>query len=397
MKTVAFSTILAEVCQLIGLDRNTLNDKSFATIRDFTNRRLGTIWDREEWPDVQKYYRVWPGTPITSATISPISITTESGNDLLQEDGDLIWFQNAENTVPLVCALNTFNPRVYLQDFDPQTFQKGQIGNTQVDFINPFFLLKDDGTQVSVAEKGYKSFSYTTTSDDIGDYITTFTVEAEWGTIQIQGSFGIQSTAVFGKNPQNVVMIQGQAIGAYSNDPRKTTKVFEEPYIVENMPDLNTGGSVLNEEQFILRFSNSNLKYILARQVAPWVFGSKYDTGVAYSVGSQVYYDDSQQSSGYIPTSPGLSSNGNFWTCITPAGLAVRPQNNSQFWRMVEIPARFKDFLVNGIAADFMRSEGRAEEAMPLDTLAEMGIQQQIDVLIRQQGQTQRMNMVYTY
>jgi hypothetical protein len=397
MKTVAFSTILAEICQLIGLDRNTLNDKSFNTIRDLTNRRLGTIWDREEWPDVQKYYRVWPGTPITSATISPISILTESGNDLLQEDGDLIWFQNAENTVPLVCALNTFNPRVYLQDFDPKTFQQGKIGDTQVDFINPFFILKDDGTQVSVAEKGYKSFTYTTTSDDIGDYITTFTVEAEWGVIQIQGSFGIQSTAVFGKNPQNVVMIQGQAIGAYSNDPRKTTKIFEEPYIVENMPDLNTSGSVLNEEQFILRFSNSNLKYILARQVAPWIFGSKYDTGTAYSVGSQVYYDDSQGSSNYFPTSAGLGSNGNFWTCIAPAGLSVKPQNPSQFWRMVEIPARFKDFLVNGIAADFMRSEGRAEEAMPLDTLAEMAIQQQIDVLIRQQGQTQRMNMVYTY
>jgi hypothetical protein len=52
---------------------------------------------------------------------------------------------------------------------------------------------------------------------------------------------------------------------------------------------------------------------------------------------------------------------------------------------------------VNGIAADFMRSEGRAEEAAPLDGLAEFAVQQQIDVLIRQQGQVQRMNMVYTY
>ena len=54
MKTVPFSAILAETCQLIGLDRNTLNDKSFAAIRDFTNRRLSMIWDREDWPDIQE-------------------------------------------------------------------------------------------------------------------------------------------------------------------------------------------------------------------------------------------------------------------------------------------------------------------------------------------------------
>jgi hypothetical protein len=53
MKTVPFSAILAESCQLIGLDRNTLNDKSFAAVRDFTNRRLSMIWDREDWPDIQ--------------------------------------------------------------------------------------------------------------------------------------------------------------------------------------------------------------------------------------------------------------------------------------------------------------------------------------------------------
>jgi hypothetical protein len=49
------------------------------------------------------------------------------------------------------------------------------------------------------------------------------------------------------------------------------------------------------------------------------------------------------------------------------------------------------------VSADFMRSEGRAEEADALEGMAEFAVQQQIDVLIRQQGQIQRMNMVYTY
>jgi hypothetical protein len=64
---------------------------------------------------------------------------------------------------------------------------------------------------------------------------------------------------------------------------------------------------------------------------------------------------------------------------------------------MAQIPFRFKGYIVNAASADFLRSEGRAEEADALEAMAEFAVQQQIDVLIRQQGQIQRMNMVYTY
>lgn len=397
MKTVAFSTILAEVCQLIGLDRNTLNDKSFATIRDFSNRRLGTIWDREEWPDIQKYQKAWPGTPITSVTVTPSVLLTESGNELLQENGEPLWFESAENTVDMTFTLNTLHQRIYLQDFEQPLFQQGKVGESNVSFVNPFFIQMDDGSLIGLNERQYKNFTYTTLSDDVGDYITSFTITAPWGTPMIQGSFGVQTNAIFGKNKQCVVLVEGQTIGAYSNDLRKTTRAIEEPFIVENFPDLTTSGVVLNRERYLLRFGNSDVKFIIVRSVAPWLFGQKYDSSLSYTVGSQVYYDNLQSSSSYLPPSKVVGSNGNFWECISPAGAAVTPNNNSQYWRQVEIPHRFKDYLVNGIAADFMRSEGRSEEALPLDGLAEAAIQQQIDVLIRQQGQIQRLNMAYTY
>lgn len=397
MKTVAFSTILAEVCQLIGLDRNTLNDKGFATIRDFANRRVGVIWDREAWPDIQAYERVWPGTPISTAVTNPIEILTESGNELWTELGEPLYTQNSDDTIPLVLTLNTNHVRIYLQDFEGELFNQGLIGTTTVSIINPFYILTDDGNLVSSAANDYSSFSYTTQSDDVGDYISSITIDIPWGVPQIQGTLGVQSNVIFAKNKQCVVVIEGQTIGAYSNDPRKTTKVYEEPYLIENFPDLKTGSQFVNNEKFILRFSNSGLKYILKRLVQPWIFGSKYDAGTSYSSGSQVYWDSTQQSANYVPPNKSLGTNGNFWSCVVAAGVGVSPQNNSTHWRQVEIPQRFKDYLVNGIAADFMRSEGRAEEAMPLDSLAEFAIQQQIDVLIRQQGQTQRMNMAYTY
>jgi len=112
-----------------------------------------------------------------------------------------------------------------------------------------------------------------------------------------------------------------------------------------------------------------------------------------------VYYDTGQASSAYNPTQKQLPSRGNFFIArqTVPVAGAHAPAEDSQFWKMISIPYRFKDYLINGISADFMRSEGRAEEANMLDGSAEMALQQQIDVLIRQQGQVQRMNMVYTY
>jgi hypothetical protein len=75
----------------------------------------------------------------------------------------------------------------------------------------------------------------------------------------------------------------------------------------------------------------------------------------------------------------------------------VLPANPSFSWRLMEIPFRFKSYLVNSVSADFLRSEGRATEADSLEGMAEFSVQQQIDVLIRQQGQVRKMNMVYTY
>jgi hypothetical protein len=154
MKTVPFSAILAETCQLIGLDRNTLNDKSFAAIRDFTNRRLSMIWDREDWPDIQEVAELWPGTAISNVVAAPISVVTETGNELLQENGQPLYFQNAENTIPVDITLDPSYPRIYLRDFSDQAWQQNKVGESNVNIINPFWILKEDGTLASYLHGG---------------------------------------------------------------------------------------------------------------------------------------------------------------------------------------------------------------------------------------------------
>jgi len=398
MKTVPFSAILAETCQLIGLDRNTLNDKSFAAIRDFTNRRLSMIWDREDWPDIQEVVELWPGIAITNVVASPIPVLTETGNELLQENGQPLYFQNEENTIPVDITLDPNYPRIYLRDFSNQAWQQGKVGDSNVNIINPFWILKEDGTLASSAEQQY-TFTYTVGDAATNPYITGSTVQMPWCTPQWTSMS--RSTLEFVNNPQPIAVVSGQAIGCWTGDPRKTSRVRDESYVVENMPDLDTDATsatqILSQDLFVLRFANFNSKFVLLRAVAPFLFGTRYDTTLAYTAGAQVYYDPSQASSAYNPPSKNLPVEGNFWDAYSNAGVGVLPANPSFSWRLVEIPFRFKGYLVNSVSADFLRSEGRAQEADSLEGMAEFAVQQQIDVLLRQQGQVRKMNMIYTY
>jgi hypothetical protein len=398
MKTVPFSALLAETCQLIGLDRNTLNDKSFAAIRDFTNRRLSMIWDREDWPDIQQVVQLWPGTLISNVVTDPIPILTEAGNELLQEDGDTLYVQNEEDTIPVVITLDPNYPRIYLRDFSDEAWQQNKIGESNVNIINPFWILKEDGTLASAAASQY-NFTYTVGDATTDPYITSITIQMPWGTPQWTNISG--STLEFVNNPQPIALVAGQAIGCWTGDPRKTSRVKDESYVVENMPnlDVNTTVStqVFSQDLFVLRFENFDSKFVLLRAVAPFLFGTRYDPTLAYTAGSQVYYDPSQASSAYNPPSKNLPVAGNFWNTYSNAAIGVLPANPSFSWRMVELPFRFKSYLVNSVSADFLRSEGRATEADSLEGMAEFAVQQQIDVLIRQQGQVRKMNMVYTY
>ena len=398
MKTVPFSAILAESCQLIGLDRNTLNDKSFAAIRDFTNRRLSMIWDREDWPDIQEVVQLWPGVPITGITTDPTLILTETGIDILQEDGSQLFAQNSENTISATITLNTNFPRIYLRDFGSQAWQKQTIGESFVKINNPFFILKDDGSLVTSGGTQY-TFDYTVGDADTDPYITSITIQIPWGIPQWTAISG--STLEFVGNRQPVAVVSGQAIGCWTEDPRKTSRGRDDSFVVENMPDIDTNTSVsvqnLSQELFVLRFAGFEPRYVLLRNTAPYLFGTKLDPTIAYPAGAQVYYDTAQSSSAYNPPNKNLAVSGNFWNTYANAAIGVLPSNPSFSWRVVGIPFRFKGYLVNAVSADFLRSEGRATEADTLEGMAEFAVQQQIDVLIRQQGQVRKMNMVYSY
>lgn len=408
MKTVPFSDILASTCQLVGLDRNTLNDKSFGAIRDLTSRRINVIWDREEWPDTERTLRTFPGNPIQSVEISGNILLMQTGSEILMESGqEIIADQPESEGMILRLNLETENfPRVYLSEFTNDAYKKGTIGATSVKIVNPFYITKSDGTKVSASESTY-TFTYNTAIGSLGEYITDIDINTKLGTINYASYTGpngpLTSKVVFSSNLNLLVVLETgalQGLSAYNTDPRNTTRGTVQGFIVEDFNDRNdvsVGGYSLNQECSYLRFFNDSEKFISYRKTCPRLFGFAYNGFTNYAIGSQVFYDPYQSSAVYNPTSAGSVVRGDFWDAAKQMGQSIPPGNNSLNWEIVEIPYRFKDFLINGVSADFLRSEGRMEEANVFDQLAENSIQQQIDVLLRQQGQVQRMDMVYTY
>lgn len=396
MKTVKFSDILTQTCQLVGLDIDTLNTKSFNVIRDLTTRRMSQVWDREEWPDTQRYMNTFPGLPIQTATFEGDFLVTEFNFDfslhefLVTEDGDFLAWTPAWKTY-LTLQLDPSFPSVYLKDFSDNLYNLGTIDTSKLTILNPFYVDGKDINNIS------HTFSYTEQDNDDGNgpYIVDVSLIFEQDTtisnINYPSKSGYQSaqsandkltsTVVFDSNKQFLIKLDDaelQGIEVFNNDPRSTTRCVRENFIVEDFDKKQSYASVLSENSSFLRVVNTGEKFIRYRIPATRLFGNEFDILKIYHPGDQVYYE------------------GVFWDCIRDVN-GEYPLAQSEFWKTADIPYRFRDFLVNAVSCDFLRSEARFEEAEVLNNMSEVAIQQQIDVLLRQQGQVQRMNMAYTY
>lgn len=402
MKTVPFSDILASVCQLVGLDRATLNDKAFGAIRDFTARRLCVVWDREEWPDVQRYMYTWPGMPVKSIEAGVNILSTETNVPICTEDLVDLFSQNDLNTTAIRINFDENFKRIYLQDFANDRYKKGTINQSYVKFLNPFYGSVNDGELTSIADNQYQ-FTYSTAIDDIGEYITNIVIEGEFTSTNYFGYAGpnspLTTKVLFMDNQQLLIQIpQGslQGLAIYTNDPRQTTKAIELPFIAEDFADQTK--ETFGDDVSYLRTFNASRQFVQYRLTPPRMFGVKYNATTVYSTGSQIYFDLGQDNGSYSILDKSKPSSGNFFFANTSINAGITPLNQtSESWQILEIPARFRDYLANSVSSDFLKSEGRGEEAAMFEQLAEGSIQQQIDVLIRQQGQNQRLNMVYTY
>jgi hypothetical protein len=332
----------------------------------------------------------YPGLPISYVEPNLIEdgLTTQNGFILTTQDGYFLSWNLEWQTYLTLFFDDTF-PLIYLKDFSDNLYNLGTINTSTISILNPFYI---DGEDVNNFDYTFE-FAQADNNDGNGPFVFSVVLAFNTGIQTDNVNYAsvtsspqtanqkLTATVVFDSNKQLLIKLDDaelQGIEVFNNDPRVTTKASLDNFIIEDFNNRYASGVSLSENSSFVRVFNAGQKFVRYRIPATRLFGAEFDPLQSYEPEQQVYYS------------------GEFWNCIEST-TGTYPDNSSSYWESADIPYRFRDFLVNAVSCDFLRSEARFEEAEVLNNMAEIAVQQQIDVLLRQQGQVQRMNMAYTY
>lgn len=182
----------------------------------------------------------------------------------------------------------------------------------------------------------------------------------------------------------------GEILGVWNKNPQVTTKITPMGY--EPRPD----GTIAISDELA---ANGWYRY---RLKPPVLSGDVWSKDVAYSIGAQVYFDAGAEVGSAVPT-VGKPCRGNFYNCIaaTTANLNTdKPVNNGALtakWEKVDVPYIFAPYMAWGAAADWNFSEGDVEAGTIVEAKANAVLELELDKVLRQQGQIDRINMTKTY
>lgn len=137
--------------------------------------------------------------------------------------------------------------------------------------------------------------------------------------------------------------------------------------------------------------------WYLYRKSCPQLTGKKYDNQQVYFRDAQVYFDSGSNTGTYEPVL-GRPHSGNFYKCVVESTISGdSPASAPAKWQKIDIPYNFGTPLAWGSTANWFLSEGLIEAAAAMEQKYEMAREQEYDKATRQQGQTQRLNMLKTY
>ena len=159
----------------------------------------------------------------------------------------------------------------------------------------------------------------------------------------------------------------GEILTVYDKDPSKTTALSSVSYILrdDNSDSSNNSGRTINV------FTTTSPLFVEYRITRPSLTGDVWVSG-SYALGAQVYYS------------------GNFYTANTGTATSFTPSE----WDKVIMPKIFENYLVRGVYADYLRSNGQTDIAIREDQNAESLLVLESDKLYRQQGQVRTTNVV---
>mgnify|MGYP006268172109 CR=1 FL=1 len=339
MRTIPFSQILNEAVQLCGLDRDNLTTKTFKALRDMAGNRLNEIWNREQWPFLVKYLNTIAGRDLTG-------FSTQDGSSLVQIVSSKKWDYESlmYNGSPALISVDT-------------SIGNKKIGATLIKGLFPYIGSPIDDTtmivDVGVVQNSTSSFG--------GQYIGT-----AWS--QSDSSYSIRL-------PNDCEAV----LGVYSEDPRSTTRAVPIGYYLEaaNEPTVN---NVIYTQYDYAVIKNPLDCWVQYRIACPKLIGDAYSPTATYNFGDQVYYQ------------------GYFFNALSySVGVAPSTLVNSSYWSIVNIPELFRGFLVRAILADYLRSESQFDQAAAAEIDAQANYERAVDFVMRQEQQSGKLNMLFTY
>lgn len=178
----------------------------------------------------------------------------------------------------------------------------------------------------------------------------------------------------------------GDLFDVYNQSPRVTTRARPIKYFLYD----NGTTRYIN----VMEAVDSGV-YLEWRNAKPQLFGDAWDNSLAYAVGTQIYFDTTTDTGSFVP-SPNNVGGGNFYDCAVVTSAGQSPTTNAASWTKVDIPYFTGEYITRGVLADYLRSEGQYEQASVAEADAEGVKAQEVDKIVRQEGQVRRMN-VYTY
>jgi hypothetical protein len=342
MRTIQFSQILNEAVQLCGLDRDNLQTKTFKALRDIASNRLNEIWNREQWPFLVNYYNASSGREVTQ-------IDTTAGS----------------SQVTFLTLFSTWNYESLNTDGSPAlinvdtTIANQQFGAPLITGSFPYIGSPSGGQTITL---------------DIGQ------VQASTATYTAYGS---NIGSVWSENDDSYrVRLPSDCealLGVFTQDPRATTKAINVGYYIESLQTPLSNGlfSTWYDYAVLKEQLNCWLQY---RVACPLLKGDQYSATTTYAPGDQAYYL------------------GDFYTSkYSGSGIAPSSSGNTAYWTKVVIPELFRAFLVRSMLADYLRSESQYDQAAAAEVDAQANYERAVDFVMRQEQQSGKLNMVFTY
>jgi hypothetical protein len=114
------------------------------------------------------------------------------------------------------------------------------------------------------------------------------------------------------------------------------------------------------------------------RKACPELTGDAFDASATYAVGDQQYFSN------------------NFYNCVIATSAGESPTTTPASWELVEIPARFKRYLVAAGIEGWFEGDGQVEKAIAKSSKAANLLEREVIRFRAQEGQARR-PMVSSY